>query len=447
MAPGGYVIKGGTIVTSKETFEADLRVENGVITEIGFNLEGESSLCVKGLHVLPGVIDTQVHFREPGLTHKEDLESGSRAAVFGGVTTFFDEPNVIPPTIDSQALANKVKSATGRSWANFCFWMGAAQSNLDELAKLEQLPGCPGIGEVFMGSSTGNLLVPDDGSLRIVLKNGSRRVAIHAEDEYRLEERRSLLSELPHVREHPCLRDVESSVLATRRIIGLSAETGRPIHVLHVSTQEETSLLAEAKSQIALTCEITPQHLTFTAEDYESLGSQIQMNTPIRESRHREALWKAVEAGVFDVVGSDHAPHTREEKAAPYPGSPSGIPGVQTLLPVMLDFVSKGQIGLNQLVQMTSESPARLFGVEGRGKIATGYAADLAIVDLSSTFEVTPDWLQSKCGWSPWMGRKLRGRPVHTVVNGKFALREEAAGEPAAGQLVQFDWKTEPAVD
>jgi len=438
------VLKGGTLVSGERTEKADIGIRGGKIVLVGPIDAGSAaeSVDLTGLHVLPGVIDSQVHFREPGLTHKEDLESGSRAAVMGGVTTFFDEPNVEPTTTTRENLFAKIKLAEGRCWANYAFWVGASNENLDELGELEMLPGTPGIGEVFMGSSTGPLLVSDDDSLRKVLKNGQMRVAIHAEDEYRLIARKALLSSEPHVREHPFLRDPESSRLATERILRLSAETRRAVHVLHVSTADEIPLLREAKkSGLGTTCEITPQHLTFNADDYESLGTKIQMNTPIRDEPHRLALWEAVQDGLFDVFGSDHAPHTLAEKAKPYPASPSGMPGVQTMLPVMLDWCAKGEISLQQIVRMTAENPARLFGVGDKGFLVEGYDADLAIVDLSATFEVTETWLQSKCGWSPYEGRRLTGKSIHTLVRGGFAVRDSNLLLAGLGRVVEFGWK------
>lgn len=440
------VLKNGTLVTGERSEKTDIGIQGGKIMVIGPIDGDEARECVdiNGLTVLPGVIDSQVHFREPGLTHKEDLESGSRAAVMGGVTTYFDEPNVDPTTTTQKALEDKIALAAGRSWAHFAFWVGASTENLDDLAYLESLPGTPGIGEVFMGSSTGPLLVPDDESLTKVLRNGKMRVAIHAEDEYRLLERKSLLSDTPHVREHPYLRDPESSRLATERILRVSAKTSRPVHILHVSTADELSLIRQAKKAgMGTTCEITPQHLTFNSDDYERLGSKIQMNTPIRDESHRLALWDAVKSGLLDVIGSDHAPHTAEEKAKPYPASPSGMPGVQTLLPVMLDWHSKGQISLSQIVRMTAENPARLFGITNKGFLVEGYDADLAIVDTTSDFEVNQGWLQSKCGWSPYEGRTLQGRPVHTLVSGHFAVRDGALAQRGLGKVVEFAWKAE----
>ncbi|MBS1723878.1 MAG: dihydroorotase [Armatimonadetes bacterium] len=438
------VLKGGTVATATRTEVSDVGIVEGRIAALGSIRPDEAGevVDVTGLHILPGVIDSQVHFREPGLTHKEDLESGSRAAVMGGVTSFFDEPNVEPTTTTRAALEDKIDVARGRIWCNAAFWVGASNDNLDELAELEMLPGTPGVGEVFMGSSTGPLLVADDASLLKVLQNGTRPVAIHAEDEFRLRERKALLSEHPHVREHPNLRDVESSRLATERVLRLSRQTGRRVHVLHVSTADELPLLARAKEEgLGTTCEVTPQHLSFTDADYESLGTKIQMNTPIRDATHQASLWNAVRTGLFDVLGSDHAPHTNEEKSRPYPGSPSGIPGVQTMLPVMLDWVTKGALTLSRLIEMTSRNPARIFGVRDRGSITVGHWADIAVVDLGATFEVTQRWLQSKCAWSPFEGRTLHGKPIHTLVNGSFAVRDGQLLESGLGRIVDFDWK------
>lgn len=437
-------LRGGTIVSSSGRLVADVGIRGGRIEAVGDGSEWDAAETVdcRGLHVLPGVIDTQVHFREPGLTHKEDLESGSRAAVMGGVTTCFDEPNTDPTTTTAEALADKLERAEGRSWANFAFWIGASMDNLDQLGELEDLPGTPGIGEVFMASSTGPLLVADDASLRRVLENGRRRVSVHAEDEERIVANRARIGPT-HVRQHPEVRDAESGRLATERILRLSRETGRPVHVLHVSSLDELPLLAEAKA-FGASCEVTPQHLTFSAEDYEALGSRIQMNTPIRAAEHRDALRRAFADGLFDVVGSDHAPHTLMEKAAPYPESPSGMPGVQTLLPVLLDLASEGLVRVEDVVRMTAENPARLFGTVGKGSVEPGFDADLAVVDLDSAFKVEAPWLQSKCGWSPFEGRALRGRIVHTLVGGRFAVREGGLAEPGLGKRVMFSGPGSP---
>jgi dihydroorotase len=318
--------------------------------------------------------------------------------------------------------------------------MGASASNIDELESLEGLPGTPGI-KIFAGSSTGTLLVDSEELLRNVLLRGVRPCPVHSEDEARLRERKSLLSASPHVREHPVVRDAEAARLCTERLIRLCEQTGRPVHILHVSTLDELPLLREAKEKgLPVTCEVTPQHLTFSAADYETLGTRVQMNPPIRMPEHRAALWEALDEGLFDVFGSDHAPHTIEEKAEPYPKSPSGMPGVQTMLPVLLDFWSQGKIGLEKIVRMTSERPAALYGLRDRGRIEPGAWADLAVVDLKTPFVVSKDWLKSKCGWSPYEDRKLVGRPVHTIVNGQVVVRDSAPVAPA-GKMVEYVWK------
>lgn len=435
-----YAVRGARLFMDGSLHEGDLGIIAGKIAAVGV-LDGSArqTLDARGLSILPGVIDSQVHFREPGLTHKEDIESGTRSAVAGGVTSVLEEPNTDPTTTSAEALTKKLAVARGRAWCHYGFWIGASMDNLDALADLEALPHTPGIGEVFMASSTGPLLVSDDASLRRVLANGKHRVAVHSEDEDLILANRAHWTGAMHVFDHPAIRSVESSVNATRRILALSAETGRPVHVLHVSTAEEVGLLVDAKRQrLGTSCEVTPQHLTFTSDDYSSLGSQIQMNTPIREPRHREALWKAVAEGVFDVFGSDHAPHTWEEKQQPYPASPSGMPGVQTMLPVVLDAVRAGLLSLELAVAMLSSNPARLFRLPSKGSLAVGMDADLAIVDLGGTFEVTQEWLQSKCGWSPYVGRRLAGRPVHTFVEGLPALFEGMIAEPGLGRPLDF---------
>ena len=439
------LIKGGTVVSGDTEQIADVAIEGGRIVGIGtFNSTNFGrTLDAEGLHVLPGVIDTQVHFREPGLTHKEDLESGTRAAICGGVTTIFEMPNTNPLTDSEDALADKLRRADGRSWCNYSFFVGATKDNVDRLGEYEKLPGSPGI-KIFMGSSTGPLLVADDATLERVLANGFHRVSIHAEDEARLVARKE--SDLPrdHAREHPNLRDAEAARLATERIIALANKTGRPIHILHVSTKEELPLLAAAKAAGQdVTCEVTPQHLYFAAPDcYDRLGSYAQMNPPIRSEDHRAVLREAVKQGLFDVIGSDHAPHTVDEKAKPYPNSPSGMPGVQTLLPVMLNFVNSSLLDLKKLVRMTSQRPAKLFGIKDRGRLEIGQYADLAIVDLQAKRTVEQHWLESKCGWSPYVGESLTGWPVHVLMNGIIQVEDAGLVGRPAGIPVEFDWKS-----
>ncbi len=432
------IVKGGTLVTPAGTAPGDVAVKDGRIAALGA-LDGgraERVLEAGGLHVLPGVIDTQVHFREPGLEHKEDLASGSAAAALGGVTAFFEMPNTKPSTLDAADLEAKLDRALGRAWTDHAFFMGAADENADKLGELERLPGCCGV-KIFMGSSTGSLLVEDDETLFEVLRHGARRVAIHAEDEGRLRERLALVRDGASVDQHPVWRDEETALKATRRLLALARRAGRRVHVLHISTADEMPILAQNKD--LATVEVTPQHLTLAApECYERLGTLAQMNPPIRDARHRDGLWAALDQGIVDVIGSDHAPHTREEKAGDYPATPSGMPGVQTLLPLMLDHVNAGRLSLRRLVDLTSAGPQRIYGIAGKGRLAVGYDGDLTLVDLGARREITADWLAAKCGWSPFEGMTVTGWPVATVVRGRIVMRDGALqGEPA-GRPVRF---------
>ncbi|HVT12719.1 MAG TPA: dihydroorotase [Fimbriimonadaceae bacterium] len=439
------LIRRGLIVSGSGIEEGDIGLRNGHIEEVGSlaTATAEETIDASGLHVLPGLIDTQVHFREPGMEHKEDIESGTRAAIFGGVTTIFEMPNTNPTTTTREALEDKLRRASGRAWCDYSFFVGASTDNIDRLAELEMMPGTPGI-KIFAGSSTGSLLVDRDDDLRRVLASGRRRCPIHSEDEARNRERKSLLSSNPHAREHPYLRDAESARLSTERILRLSKETGRPVHILHVSTADEIPLLERAKVEgLGTTCEITPQHLWFAGpEAYERLGSLAQMNPPIRNAEHRQALRDAVRAGLFDVVGSDHAPHTLDEKSKPYPQSPSGLPGVQTLLQVMLTLVKKERIiSLPELVTLACEGPARIYGIEGKGAIRKGTDADLVLIDVSRDIVFERSMVQSKCEWSPFEGETLNAPPTHVFLRGRAAIRDGALTGGPCGAAVGFEWK------
>ena len=431
------LIKNAICVTHNGTEATDIAIKDDIIVAIGHldAVDAEEVIDATGLHVMPGVIDTQVHFREPGAEAKEDLESGSRAAVMGGVTAVFEMPNTKPSTTTAAALKDKVNRATNRMWCDFAFYMGASSKNVKRLNKLERLPGCCGI-KIFMGSSTGDLLVSDDQLLADILANGTRRIAIHAEDEPRLIERKHLADE-GGVAQHPVWRDAETAYKATDRILEIARRTGRRIHVLHVTTENEMALLAAYKDVASV--EVTPQHLTLSApECYEELGTYAQMNPPIREEKERIGLWKALSVGIVDVLGSDHAPHEKEMKALPYPQSPSGMPGVQTMLPLMLDQVNKGVLSMERLVDLTSAGPARLFNLAGKGRLAVGYDADLTVVDLKRKWTIEEDWLQSKCGWSPFTGRQITGKPVGTIVRGKKVMWEDKLADEATGQPIRF---------
>ena len=430
------VFRNGTVVNHDGVGPRDVAVRDGRIAAIDAidpASVGEVVDCT-GLHILPGVIDTQVHFREPGAEHREDLESGSRAAVMGGVTAVFEMPNTNPLTVTAEALTDKVARATGRMHCDFAFFVGGTHQNAASVAELERLPGAAGI-KIFMGSSTGDLLVGDDDGLRAILKNTRRRASVHAEDEPRLRERMAeRVAGDPS--SHPIWRDVSTALRATERLTRIAEEAGARVHLLHVSSAEEIDFIRDHKTNVSV--ELTPQHLTSDASDYSRLGTRLQMNPPIRDARHRERLWQALADGTADIIGSDHAPHTLEEKAKPYPESPSGMPGVQTLVPVMLDHVAASRLTIERFVDLTSAGPARLFQVAGKGRIAVGYDADFTIVDLKRRETITDAMMASRAGWTPYAGMTVTGWPVGTVVRGRRVMWEGALVTQAAGAPVRF---------
>ena len=430
------VLRGGIVVNQDGAGQRDIGIRDGRIAAIGSipaGCGGEEIDCT-GLHILPGVIDSQVHFREPGPTHKEDLESGSRAAVLGGVTCVFEMPNTDPLTTSEATLADKVKRGHHRMHSDFAFWVGGTRENAPDVAELERLPGAAGI-KVFMGSSTGSLLVEDDEGVREILKRTRRRAAFHSEDEFRLRERLGHRVENDPA-SHPVWRDEVAALQCTERLVRIAEETGARIHVLHISTAEEILFLADHKTNA--TCEATPHHLTLSAEDYARLGTKLQMNPPVRDARHRDGIWFGIEQGIVDVLGSDHAPHTLEEKAKPYPASPSGMTGVQTLVPVMLDHVAKGRLSLERFVDLTSASPQRIFGLSGKGRIAVGWDADFTVVDLQRRETIRNEWIGSKSQWTPHDGREVTGWPVGTIVRGRRVMWEGALVETALGEAARF---------
>jgi dihydroorotase len=376
-----------------------------------------------------------VHFREPGLTHKEDLESGSRGAVLGGVTAVFEMPNTEPTTTSAAAVADKVRRAHHRMHCDFAFYVGATRENTGELAELERLPGVCGV-KVFMGSSTGSLLVEDDEGVRNILRTIRRRAAFHSEDEYRLRERMHLRVE-GDPRSHPVWRDAAAALMCTQRLLRLAREAGKRVHVLHVTTADEIGLLAEHKD--IATAEATPAHLTLAApECYERLGTFAQLNPPVREASHRDGVWRGLDQGVIDSIGSDHSPHTREEKAHAYPKTHSGMTGVQTLLPVMLHHLSEGRLSLPRLVDLTSAGPARVYGIAGKGRIAVGYDADLTIVDLQRRETISNRWIASRSGWTPYDGMSVVGWPVGTFVRGRKVMWQGELVTSSQGESVRF---------
>jgi dihydroorotase len=431
------IVRGGEVVNHSGRGMADVGVRAGKIVAVGDLGQASAGevFDATGLTVLPGVIDTQVHFREPGLEWKEDLQSGSLAAVMGGVVGVFEMPNTEPTTTDPGALADKLVRAAGRMHCDHAFYVGGTHENARFLGELERLPGCCGV-KVFMGASTGTLLVQDDEGVEQVLRHVNRRAAFHSEDEYRLADRRPL-ARTGDWTSHPEVRDAQSAIQSTERLVRIAKALGKRIHVLHVTTAQEIEILARSKDVASV--ELTPQHLTLTAPDaYERLKGFAQMNPPIRDASHLPGLWRAIEMGVADVIGSDHAPHTKEEKARPYPASPSGMPGVQTLVPIMLNHVAQGRLTLERFVDLTSHGANRLFGLAGKGRLAEGYDADLTIVDLKARRTLTHDGMASRVGWTPYDGMTVTGWAMATIIRGRVVMRDDELVAPALGAPIRF---------
>ncbi len=433
------IVRGGEIVNHNGRGAGDIGARNGRIVEIG-DLATASAGTVfdaRGLTVLPGVIDTQVHFREPGNEHKEDLETGSRAAALGGVTAVFEMPNTAPPTTSVAALEDKLRRAKGRMHVDHAFYAGASEESFDILDELERAPGCCGI-KTFMGSSTGTLLVGDDPGLDRVLSKIKRRGAFHAEDEDRLVERKSL-ARAGDWTSHPEVRDDHAALKAVQRLVAAARKHRKRVHVLHVSSAIEMEFLATAKD--VATVETLPQFLTFEGPGiYERLKGFAQMNPPIRTAKDRAALWSlGIAQGVVDVLGTDHAPHTREEKALPYPQSPSGMPGVQTLVPVMLSHVAEGRLSLERFIDLTSSGPQRIFGVANKGRIALGYDADFTIVDLKARKTIRNEDQATRAGWTPFDGFEAKGWPMATIIRGRIVMRDGQLVEANQGAPLRFN--------
>lgn len=431
------ILRGGTIVTTGDCGVGDVGVRAGRIAAIGDLSQASAGtvLNAAGLHVLPGVIDTQVHFREPGKTYKEDLESGARAAALGGVTGVFEMPNTDPSTTTMAALQDKLTRAHGRMSVDYAFYAGGATDNVADLVEMERAAGCCGV-KIFMGASTGSLLVKSDEDITRILAAVTRRVAVHSEDEFRMDARRHLARE-GDWSSHIEVRDVESAVSSTRRLLAIAQRLRKRVHVLHVTTQEELPLLEAARDVASV--EVLANHLTLAApECYERLKGKAQQNPPIREARHRAALWRAIDQGLVDILASDHAPHTEEEKAKAYPHSPSGTPGVQTLVPVMLTHVAEGRLSLQRFVDLTSAGPHRVFQLAGKGRLALGYDGDFTIVDLKARRVLRDEDQASKSKWTPFAGMTVQGWPMATIVRGRIVMQDGEVLQPGFGAPIRF---------
>ena len=431
------ILKNGLCYIDGKLEKQDIGIKNGNIFEIGsLNKENSKEIFdAKNLTVLPGCIDTQVHFREPGSTSAEDLNSGSRAAIVGGITSVFEMPNTNPPTSSKTEFYNKLKLAKNRMFCNYAFYFGATPDNMKELASVNTLEGCCGV-KLFAGSSTGNLLVSQEKDIEKVISNSSKIISVHSEDENILLSRKKFIKE-GDVTSHPVWRNEECALESTKRVVRLAQKHKKKIHILHVSTKEEIDFFSEKRDGV--TFEITPQHLTLYAPDcYENLKTFSQMNPPLRSKDHYDRLWDAVDETLVSTIGSDHAPHTKEEKNRKYPLSPSGMPGVQTLLPVMLDHVNKGKLKIEKLIKLVCENPCDLFGIKNKGYIKENYDADLTIVDMNKEVVIKDNWIESKCGWTPFNNYKVKGFPIATIVNGEIVMENSKIISSANGKPLNF---------
>ena len=429
------IIKNGSCYINGKLTKTDIALFGNKIKKIG-NIELNSSKVYDATDkvVLPGIIDTQVHFREPGSTNAEDLHSGSRAAIVGGITGVFEMPNTNPPTTNKFEFQNKLNIAKNRMYCNYAFYFGASPNNQDEISKIKNLEGCCGV-KLFAGSSTGTLLVHKEDDIEKVFKNTPKVVAVHSEDEEILNLRKRFIKK-GDVKSHPIWRNEECAISSTRKIVKIAKRLNKKAHILHVSTKEEVDFLSQNKGNI--TFEITPQHLTIYApECYERIGTYAQMNPPIRDKSHYDRLWYAIKNNYNDTLGSDHAPHLKENKDKAYPDSPSGMPGVQTILPIMLNHLNEKKITLEQIVNFMCENPVKIFGIKNKGFIKENFDADLTIVDLNKYIEIKNEKIESKCKWSPFHKYKFKGSPICTIVNGEIKMKDgEIIGDPKGRPII-----------
>ena len=430
------IVKNGSCYINGKLEKTDVALVDNKIKKIGkIEANGSKVLDASNKLVLPGIIDTQTHFREPGSTDCEDLESGSRAAVLGGVTSVFEMPNTNPPTSNLIEFNKKLNLAKNRMHCNYAFYFGATPENAEQLSKLKSLKGCCGV-KLFAGSSTGKLLVDKEADIEKVISQSDRIVSIHSEDEEILNLRKKFIKE-GDVHSHPEWRNTECAISSTRRVVKIAERYNKRIHVLHVTTKDEVDFLAMHKKNV--TFEITPQHLTLYAPDcYDKLGTFAQMNPPIRKKEHYDRLWTAVKNSVVDVLGSDHAPHSKEDKKKKYPASPSGMPGVQTILPIMLNHINNEKLSLEQLIKLMCENPCKIFGIKNKGYIKEDFDADLTIVDMNKEQTIKDEMIVSKCGWTPFNNFTVKGFPVATIVNGKIVMLNGQVNIEGTGQPLDF---------
>jgi len=439
------LIKNAQVVLPTETVQVDVLLDGQSIAAIdpAVTAEADSIIDATGLHLIPGVVDDQVHFREPGLTHKEDLAHASRACAKGGITTFLEMPNTIPNAINQPLLEQKLALGAKHSLVNYGFYIGATGNNVEDLRTATRTPGI----KIFIGSSTGDLLVDGQDDLERIFAETTLPLTAHCEDETTVQANRQKWSETTDVRDHSRIRDHEAAMIATLRAIDLAQRHDHRFHVLHVSTGAEADMLSATGPLI--TAEACPHHLFFNVDDYARLGTLIQMNPSIKNREDNERIWAGLHAGRIQVIATDHAPHTLQEKQEPYPSSPSGLPAVENALALMLNEVHHQRCALQQVVAWMCDAPARVWDMIGKGRIEVGYDADLALVDLNRTHVIRNEEQETKCGWSPWDGETLVGSCVRTWVMGNEVYREGEFDINHRGSEVQYDhsrggyWATE----
>ncbi|MBP72138.1 MAG: dihydroorotase [Euryarchaeota archaeon] len=444
------LIQNATLVLPNRLVDGDLRVSNGSISIIAAGggldpLIDENVIDATGLHLLPGAIDPHVHFREPGHADKEDLESGSRAAAAGGVTSFLDMPNNSPNTINRHTLERKIALASTKSVTHHGFFIGATKDNISDLQSVEGMDGVCGI-KVFMGSSTGDLLVHEQEHLENIFANTGGIIATHAEDESRLQQRNAAFSNRTDISSHAECRDVECAFLATKRASALAKDHQHRLHIVHLTSGKEADWLHKNKGDL-ITTEVCTQHLTFDQDDVERLGERLLMNPPIRYSEDREALWSRLKDGTIDCVVTDHAPHTLEAKSVGFPDAPAGMPGVESSLPLMLTHAMDGKCSVSDVVRWMCEGPAKVYDIQNKGSLVEGYDGDLALVDLETSQTITDSDTWTRVGWTPYDGMELVGWPRYTIVDGEVVHKREVGGElrgtpvaspGSAGRVLRF---------
>ena len=431
------LIRGARVLLPNGEFlVGDVEIREGKILRVAPSIAavGDREIMAKGLTLLPGVIDPQVHFREPGLEHKEDLFTASCACAKGGVTSFLEMPNTRPLTTTQAALDDKLSRAAEKCLVNYGFFIGATPENLPDLLSANPTPGI----KVFMGSMHGQLLVDGEAALEAIFAAGDRLIAVHAEDQARINQRRQEFAGIDDVAVHSQIQDNQAALLATQLALKLSNKYQRRLHILHLSTGEEAELLRQEKPSW-VTAEVTPQHLLLNTSAYEKIGSLAQMNPPLRATRDNEILWQALLDGVIDFIATDHAPHTLAEKAQVYPNTPSGMPGVETSLPLMLTQAVQGRCTVAQVANWMSAAVAKAYKIPNKGKIAPGFDADLVLVDLGNYRPVVREEMVTKCGWSPFEGWNLTGWPVVTVVGGKVVFENGKLDTTVRGEALRFD--------